>query len=441
MNCPRCGGTEKEKDPHGTSTYCSKCNYVFETDSFKSSLSFCNNKLMGGFAAKGVITSSMQLSGSTENKQRRIMKTERLLESVGSVLRLEVYQIEQAKGIYNDLNKRELLGRRTVRVVVGALLYIICRRDKTQHLLIDIADVVQKSIHKLANCYIYISTSLRLKISHIDPSLFIPRFCSKLDLCGKSAEIKNTALRLIQCMNRDWMSYGRRPTGLCGAAILISSKMYNLDISIDMVANTVHVCEETIRKRLEEFKSTAAAKLTNEEFGKVDISTLPTKEFPPCFKALAIENNSEMKAITDYSTVKEDKNEGRKRIHSISAPTDIPLIDQTPTKYETNDTNNYDESLSDLDKEGMKEYLLDEEESKLKATLWEVLNADWLKKQKEKKEKGPGTTTERRKPINRKRDKPELSDAYEVMKAATKLKGTVQVVEKLKLLNGKISLA
>ena len=63
-------------------------------------------------------------------------------------------------------------------------------------------------------------------------------------------------------MNRSWMTQGRRPNGLCGAAILISAKIHGFRRTPAQIVKAVHVCEETIRKRLNEFKSTNTAKLT-----------------------------------------------------------------------------------------------------------------------------------------------------------------------------------
>lgn len=69
-------------------------------------------------------------------------------------------------------------------------------------------------------------------------------------------------------MNRSWISTGRRPNGLCGAAILISAKIHGFKRSTSQIVKAVHVCDETIRKRLGEFKSTNTAQLTRGELHK-----------------------------------------------------------------------------------------------------------------------------------------------------------------------------
>jgi transcription factor IIIB subunit 2 len=57
----------------------------------------------------------------------------------------------------------------------------------------------------------------------------------------------------------DWMSYGRRPSSLCGAALLISARVHGESLTTAEVCKVVLVCGETIRKRLAEFKFTPLA--------------------------------------------------------------------------------------------------------------------------------------------------------------------------------------
>uniref|UniRef100_A0A3Q2QJL9 Transcription factor TFIIB cyclin-like domain-containing protein n=1 Tax=Fundulus heteroclitus TaxID=8078 RepID=A0A3Q2QJL9_FUNHE len=91
-----------------------------------------------------------------------------------------------------------------------------------------------------------------------------------------------TALRLVQRMKRDWMHTGRRPSGLCGAALLVAAHLHDFRRTIKEIVNVVKVCETTLRKRLVEFEDTPASQLTVEEFMKVD---LDQECDPPCFIA------------------------------------------------------------------------------------------------------------------------------------------------------------
>uniref|UniRef100_A0A4W5NJF7 Transcription factor TFIIB cyclin-like domain-containing protein n=1 Tax=Hucho hucho TaxID=62062 RepID=A0A4W5NJF7_9TELE len=91
-----------------------------------------------------------------------------------------------------------------------------------------------------------------------------------------------TALRLLQRMKRDWMHTGRRPSGLCGAALLVAARMHEFRRTVKDVIGVVKVCEATLRKRLTEFEDTPTSQLTIDEFMRVD---LEQECDPPSFTA------------------------------------------------------------------------------------------------------------------------------------------------------------
>ncbi|XP_063958999.1 transcription factor IIIB 90 kDa subunit-like [Lytechinus pictus] len=82
-------------------------------------------------------------------------------------------------------------------------------------------------------------------------------------------------------MKRDWIHMGRRPSGLCGAALLVAARMHNFHRTQRDVIKVVKVCDATLRKRLSEFEETPSGKLTIDEFHKID---LEEEQDPPSFK-------------------------------------------------------------------------------------------------------------------------------------------------------------
>lgn len=79
------------------------------------------------------------------------------------------------------------------------------------------------------------------------------------------------ATRLVQRMKRDWIATGRRPTGLCGAALLLAARCYNFNRTVADVVRVVHVSEAVVRKRLDEFGQTPSSTLTIDEFTTIDL--------------------------------------------------------------------------------------------------------------------------------------------------------------------------
>ncbi|KAK1795942.1 hypothetical protein P4O66_009056 [Electrophorus voltai] len=104
------------------------------------------------------------------------------------------------------------------------------------------------------------------------PCLYIPRFAHMLEFGEKTHEVSMTALRLLQRMKRDWMHTGRRPSGLCGAALLVAARMHEFRRTVKEVIRVVKVCEATLRKRLTEFEDTPTSHLTIDEFMRVDLN-------------------------------------------------------------------------------------------------------------------------------------------------------------------------
>lgn len=63
----------------------------------------------------------------------------------------------------------------------------------------------------------------------MDPSLYLHRFADRLlsdDEPSARQSVANTALRMVASMKRDWMQTGRRPSGICGAALMIAAHIH-----------------------------------------------------------------------------------------------------------------------------------------------------------------------------------------------------------------------
>ncbi|KAF8648462.1 hypothetical protein AX16_006265 [Volvariella volvacea WC 439] len=65
------------------------------------------------------------------------------------------------------------------------------------------------------------------------------------------------------------MTRGRRPAGICGAALLLAGRMNNFRRSIGEIVQVVKIADSTVRKRLEEFRRSPSEGLTVEDFRKV----------------------------------------------------------------------------------------------------------------------------------------------------------------------------
>lgn len=110
--------------------------------------------------------------------------------------------------------------------------------------------------------------------------MYVMRYANRMEFGDKTHEVSKTALRLVQRMKRDWIHTGRRPSGLCGAALLIAARHHGFNRTVLDVIKEVKVHENTVRKRMLEFGETASSNLTLEEFMTVD---LEEEHDPPCY--------------------------------------------------------------------------------------------------------------------------------------------------------------
>lgn len=138
-------------------------------------------------------------------------------------------------------------------------------------MLIDFSDSLQTNVYVLGAVFLQLCQLLRLEQHPImqrpvDPSLFIHRFADRLQFGKKMHAVANSALRLVASMKRDWMQTGRRPSGVCGAALFIAAHIHGFERSKADVVSVVHICEATLKKRLVEFEQTESGSLTAEEF-------------------------------------------------------------------------------------------------------------------------------------------------------------------------------
>ncbi|XP_053211334.1 transcription factor IIIB 90 kDa subunit-like [Panonychus citri] len=290
QSCPKCGSSDLETDAARGDTVCTNCGSVLEDNLIVSEVQFQEGSHGGsniigqtisvdnGF--QGLSMGGMMATGK-ESRQITLDRARKRIKAIGASLSLNNHCMDMAFNFYKmALSKRLTCGRKNNHVI-AACIYITCRVECTSHMLLDLSDLMQVNVYELGRTYLKLSGALCLNIPVLDPCLYIVRFAHKLGLEEKTHDVEMTALRLVQRMKRDWMDTGRRPSGLCGAALLVATRLNNIERSVKEVVDIVKVCETTIRKRLNEFSDTPTSKLTLDEFMTVD---LEGEEDPPCYK-------------------------------------------------------------------------------------------------------------------------------------------------------------
>ncbi|XP_048831237.1 transcription factor IIIB 90 kDa subunit-like [Brienomyrus brachyistius] len=291
--CKTCGCTDIDIDQARGNAVCMGCGSVLEDNIIVSEVTFVENS-GGGSSAVGqfvasdgtgktpVLGSGFHTTLGKESRAQTLLNGKRQINHLGHQLQLNQHCLDTAFNFFKMAVCKHLTRGRKMAHVVAACLYLVCRTEGTPHMLLDLSDLLQVNVYILGRTFLLLARELCINAPAIDPCLYIPRFAHMLEFGEKNHEVSMTALRLLQRMKRDWMHTGRRPSGLCGAALLVAARMHEFRRTVKEVISVVKVCEATLRKRLTEFEDTPTSQLTIDEFMRVD---LEQECDPPSFTA------------------------------------------------------------------------------------------------------------------------------------------------------------
>uniref|UniRef100_A0A3P9CCZ9 Transcription factor IIIB 90 kDa subunit n=2 Tax=Haplochromini TaxID=319058 RepID=A0A3P9CCZ9_9CICH len=314
--CRTCGGSDIDVDQARGSAVCTSCGSVLEDNIIVSEVQFVEgsggvSSAVGQFvSADGPVKAPLLGSGfhtsvGKESRAQTLQNGKRQIQQLGSQLQLNQHCLDTAFNFFKLVVSKHLTRGRKTEHVIAACLYLVCRTEGTPHMLLDLSDLLQVNVYILGKTFLLLARELCINAPAIDPCLYIPRFAHMLEFGAKTHEVSMTALRLVQRMKRDWMHTGRRPSGLCGAALLVAARMHKFRRSVKDVIGVVKVCQTTLRKRLTEFEDTPTSQLTIDEFMRVD---LEQECDPPSFTAA--QHKAKMQQLEQELAKKLDEVEG-----------------------------------------------------------------------------------------------------------------------------------
>ncbi|KAM8725292.1 transcription factor IIIB 90 kDa subunit isoform 3-T3 [Acanthopagrus schlegelii] len=314
--CRTCGGSDIDVDQARGSAVCTSCGSVLEDNIIVSEVQFVEgsggvSSAVGQFvSADGPVKAPLLGSGfhtsvGKESRAQTLQGGKRQIQQLGSQLQLNQHCLDTAFNFFKMVVSKHLTRGRKTEHVIAACLYLVCRTEGTPHMLLDLSDLLQVNVYILGKTFLLLARELCINAPAIDPCLYIPRFAHMLEFGVKTHEVSMTALRLVQRMKRDWMHTGRRPSGLCGAALLVAARMHKFRRTVKDVISVVKVCQTTLRKRLTEFEDTPTSQLTIDEFMRVD---LEQECDPPSF--IAGQHKAKMQQLEQELARKLDDVEG-----------------------------------------------------------------------------------------------------------------------------------
>ncbi|PXF46731.1 Transcription factor IIIB 90 kDa subunit [Gracilariopsis chorda] len=271
QKCSACGSYEIDFDAARGQASCMSCGEVLEQNAIVAEVGFVedargrSNMVGQHVRADGRSNFASMPGYSARATFTTMLNARHKLRQLVSALKLHQRHTEAAERLFRLAAERNFHRGRRLANVCCACLYAVCRIEKTPHMLLDFADVLETNVYLLGHTFLKFSQVVALNLPVIDPSLYIHRFASKLEFGDKTNAVAMTALRILARMQRDWLSHGRRPSSLCGAALMCAAGMHQFHRSMVDVCRVVRIGNVTLRERLQELNKTPTAGMTAAE--------------------------------------------------------------------------------------------------------------------------------------------------------------------------------
>lgn len=223
--------------------------------------------------------------GGTEDREKSIREAKSLMQGYAQQLSVSDSFVTSGTQVFKLASSANFVQGRTLASVAAVCLYAACRAEPPcKIMLIDLADLVQLNVFKLGRIFKKLNEVVPIGndgLIPVYPEDLIWRFATKMEFHQETARVAEDAVRLVKRMSRDWMVMGRRPSGICGACLLMAARMHNFRRTVREVVYIVKVTNHTIQNRLSEFMHTESSRMSVEDFLKQDF--LESSHDPPSF--------------------------------------------------------------------------------------------------------------------------------------------------------------
>ncbi|KAM3564017.1 hypothetical protein ARSEF4850_002063 [Beauveria asiatica] len=256
--------------------------------------------------------------GGSEDREKSIREARGLMQGYAQQLNVSDSLVAAGTQVFKLASGANFIQGRTLASVAAVCLYAACRAEPPcKVMLIDLADLVQLNVFKLGRIFKKLNEVVPIGndgLIPVYPEDLIWRFATKMEFRQETAKVAEDAVRLVKRMSRDWLVMGRRPSGICGACLLMAARMHNFRRTVREVVYIVKVTNHTIQNRLQEFNYTESSQMSVEDFLKQDF--LESSHDPPSF----------YRKSDEYRAQQEEKARKRKRNEQTNQDEDEPAL-------------------------------------------------------------------------------------------------------------------
>ena len=278
--CPECDGRLRS---NGTETVCSECGLVVGEDALdrgpewrsfaddESNPERCGAPLTRSRHDRGLSTEIGHSTRLKGRKRRRVarMRREHKRARIGSKRdRNQVYGFteirrvtgqlelpdalqERACVLFESAQEENLLQGRSIEGFAAAAVYAVCRTASVSRTLGEIVDVAAADEAELKVAYDALNRDLGLPTGPIDPTEYLARFASKLDL---PSALERRARELATAAREAGVTTGRNPGGVAAACLYTVARESSYDLTQDDAADVAGVSTVTVRNTYQDLR-------------------------------------------------------------------------------------------------------------------------------------------------------------------------------------------
>ncbi|MDS0293383.1 transcription initiation factor IIB [Halogeometricum luteum] len=288
LRCPECGSTDLATDEGRGETVCEDCGLVVDEDAVdrgpewrafdskekdeKSRVGAPTTNMMHdkglstniGWQDKDAYGNSLSSNQrqkmqrlrtwnerfrTRDSKERNLKQALGEIDRMASALGLPDNVRETSSVIYRRALEDSLLPGRSIEGIATASLHAAARMAQVPRSLDEVARVSRVDEDEFERAYRYIVRELSLEIKPADPTEYLPRFASDVEV---PKETERTARELLENAKRENVHSGKSPVGLAAAALYAAAQLTNEDVTQHQVSEVTDISEVTIRNRYQE---------------------------------------------------------------------------------------------------------------------------------------------------------------------------------------------
>jgi len=202
-----------------------------------------------------------QTSQANASETRNLQQAANVLETYMDKLNLPSPVAERAMMIYRRALKAGLVRGRSIRSIMAAAAYAACRMSGMPRDLREFERAYPLVKRKtIAQGYRLLVKYLNLKIPVADPSIYISKIASRVNLDQRTVQ---EALHILSEASKRGATVGKDPVGIAAAALYMAWQETTQNITQKDIARAAGVTEVTVRNRFKGLKEIMEGRATD----------------------------------------------------------------------------------------------------------------------------------------------------------------------------------